>query len=103
MSCHDPIRVVFCLPLRAFQYYQRKFTLDEQVQHNRLLSLMQLAVWMLRKWRKARERKAELEEQLEELRQSGAPGLSDDELRAEHNKQVKAQTKPLPREYSYNL
>lgn len=73
--------------------------LDEQILFNRDQSLLGMALWLVRKWVKAVEKKAELESNLKKLREDYTVGLSDEELRAEWKKQVEAQTKPLDRKH----
>ncbi|THH29461.1 hypothetical protein EUX98_g4727 [Antrodiella citrinella] len=83
--------------LRVSGYHQRKMVLDEQILFNRSQSLTQLASWLVRKWGMAYDKMTKVEGQLRKLR-VGDDTLSDEELRAEHAKQVVAQTKPLPRQ-----
>ena len=77
--------------------------LDEQVYHNRRISFMQSAVWLVRKWKAVMSKKGELEAQLAKLRESDEEVLSDSELRSQFAQQVKSQTTPLPRKLLYHL
>ena len=86
-----------------YQFYQRKMILDEQVYHNRRISFMQSAVWLVRKWKAVMSKKGELEAQLAKLRESDEEVLSDSELRSQFAQQVKSQTTPLPRKLLYHL
>lgn len=71
--------------------------LDQQIIHIRGQSLLNLGVWLAKKWGQAIAKVFELQRDLAKVREGGGEGLTDDELREEHKKQVAAQTKPLPR------
>lgn len=72
------------------QYHQRLNTLDDQIKHLDELSWAKLGKWLRSKWRDCEHWRTSLEGQLKKN------GNEISLLREEWQKQVAAQTKPLP-------
>jgi len=78
--------------LRVSGYYQRLYTLDNQVEFLHQKSMLGLGSWLLRKWLKCQEKKASALAILEDV------NISNNELRAQWSAQVAEQTKPLAKQ-----
>jgi len=81
--------------LRVSGYYNRIYTLDAQIKHLDKKSMLDLGLWLQRKWQSTAERKLEAEGVLEELAKLG---IDRDHLEAQWMEQVQEQTKPLKRQ-----
>ncbi|KAF8078230.1 hypothetical protein FPV67DRAFT_1403470 [Lyophyllum atratum] len=78
--------------LRVCGYHQRLYTLDRQVNHMQTESLERFGMWLLRRSHHVIRKREVAEATLLEC------GHSDEFLRAQWAAQVRAQTKPLPRQ-----
>lgn len=76
-------------PLTLFQYYQRLFTLDKQVQYLRQKGLQSCGMWLARKWKDCQQRKSSAAMGLERCQ------TTVDELLELWHAQVEYQTRPL--------
>jgi len=81
--------------LRVSGYFNRIYTLDAQVRHLDVKSKLGLGRWLKRRWIKTIERKQGAQEVLMSVYSSG---VSEENLRAEWDKQVFEQTKPLKKQ-----
>ncbi|KAJ7194705.1 hypothetical protein GGX14DRAFT_678291 [Mycena pura] len=78
--------------LRISGYHNRLYTLDTQIEHAHDASLLRLGEWVHRRHRHSKRKRAEAARVLQDCGQPVAL------LRAQWLQQVKAQTKPLPRQ-----
>ena len=76
-------------------YYNRIYTLDAQIKHLDKKSMLDLGLWLRRKWQSTAERKLDAERVLEELEKVG---ISREHLEAQWMEQVQEQTKPAKRQ-----
>ena len=81
--------------LRVSGYYNRIYTLDAQIKHLDKKSMLDLGLWLRRKWQSTAERKLDAERVLEELEKVG---ISREHLEAQWMEQVQKQTKPAKRQ-----
>ncbi|PPQ72968.1 hypothetical protein CVT26_014513 [Gymnopilus dilepis] len=81
--------------LRVSGYYTRLYAINTKVRQLDNISLLGLGHWLQRKWGLTQERKHAAVTALQSLYQRG---ITEDCIREEWAKQVKAQTKPLPRQ-----
>ncbi|RDB23171.1 hypothetical protein Hypma_009676 [Hypsizygus marmoreus] len=82
--------------LRVSGFYQRLYTIDNQVEYLDEKSLKELGQWLLRKWRQCQERKIKAEATLAEV------NIVPEILRQEWAAQVAEQTKPLKKQSKNN-
>ncbi|KAH9828839.1 uncharacterized protein C8Q71DRAFT_859379 [Rhodofomes roseus] len=78
--------------LRVSGYHQRLFVIDTQVKHIEEQSLRRLGRWLRRKWYQCQDKLATARREVEQS------GVSSEQLRAEWELQVQAQTKPPPKQ-----
>jgi hypothetical protein len=81
--------------LRVSGYFNRIYTLDAQVRHLDVKSRLGLGRWLKRRWVNTIERKQEAMQVLQIIYSSG---VTEEVLRAEWDKQVFEQTKPLKKQ-----
>jgi len=81
--------------LRVSGYYNRIYTLDNQIKWLDKKSLLEMGGWLRRKWIKTRERK-EIQEKV--LRGVWAAGVTEAHLQEQWKLQVVEQTKPLKKQ-----
>ncbi|KDR70808.1 hypothetical protein GALMADRAFT_75558 [Galerina marginata CBS 339.88] len=84
---------------RVSSYFNRIYTIDTKIKHLDRKSMLDLGIWLRRKWISTGNRKAEAAEILEELYNQG---YTEEFLREQWDNQVAEQTKPLKRQ-SKNL
>ena len=83
--------------LRVSGYYNRIYTLDTQVKHLDKKSMLDLGLWLRRKWNTTATRKLEAVEMLDGLLDMG---ITREHLESQWIEQVQEQTKPLKRQSS---
>jgi len=83
--------------LRVSGYYNRIYTLDTQVKHLDTKSMLDLGLWLRRKWNNMANKKLEAEEVLDGLLDVG---ITREYLKSQWIEQIQEQTKPLKRQSS---
>ena len=83
--------------LRVSGYYNRIYTLDTQVKHLDTKSMLDLGLWLRRKWNNMANRMLEAKEVLDELLDIG---ITREHLESQWIEQIHEQTKPLKRQSS---
>jgi len=83
--------------LRVSGYYNRIYTLDTQVKHLDKKSMLDLGLWLQRKWNNMASRKLEAMGVLDELLDMG---ITREYLESQWVEQIQEQTKPLKRQSS---
>lgn len=73
-----------------FQYFQRLIVLDEQIKHLDEQSMASLGEWLARKWNDCQTKMRECKDELSRIK------IDSKVLHNEWDKQVAAQTKPMP-------
>jgi len=81
--------------LRVSGYYNQIYTLDAQIKHLDKKSMLDLGLWLRRKWQNAAERKLDAEVALKELEDVG---FDRQYLETQWMEQVQEQTKPMKRQ-----